>query len=286
MTIPKMHHFVPRWYLTRFTDGGGFLHLFDRSSRSFRRQRPKEVMKINSYYRQDWVPPGVDPNILEKGLGEWLESIAKESIDRLIHRPANLTDDDAATLLFYIELQRIRVPRQFETAKDLMRNTILKVAPSHASAAIRSGEILLTIKDSARFDYIRMCNGQLHPWFGQMEWEIFEAESGAAFVTTDSPVSLFNPKIRPPDEAGLALAGTMVFFPLSSRYVLLMRHPEGRIDPLAVLPDPPSKDRPLSIESGRVWSREVVDNFNWKMVKLSDQLVVAESKGVLEACTS
>ncbi len=30
-------------------------------------------MKINSYYCQDWVPPGVDPNILEKGLGEWLE---------------------------------------------------------------------------------------------------------------------------------------------------------------------------------------------------------------------
>ena len=67
--MPKMHHFVPRSYLARFTDERGFLHLFDRSSRSFRRQQPKEAMKINSYYCQDWVPPGVDPNILEKGLG-------------------------------------------------------------------------------------------------------------------------------------------------------------------------------------------------------------------------
>ena len=75
-------------------------------------------MKINSYYRQDWAPPGVDPNVLEKTLGEWLEGAAKDSIDRLIHHPASLTDDDTATLLTYIELQRIRVPRQSGTRNN------------------------------------------------------------------------------------------------------------------------------------------------------------------------
>jgi hypothetical protein len=289
--MPTMAHFVPRSYLKRFTCDQGFLHVFDRSSRSYRRQRPKEVMKINSYYRQDWVPPGVDPNIAEKILGEWLERDAKDSIDRLIRCPDELTGEETATILIYIESQRIRVPRQFRTAKGLMRATILQLAPCDAADAIRSGKVLLEIKDSARFQYMQILTGKLHPWFARMEfarmeWEVFEAESGAAFVTTDSPVSFYNPRIRPPDEAGLALAGTMVFFPLSSRYILLMRHPEGRIDPLAMLPDPTSKDRPLSIEYGTVWSRDVVDNFNWKMVQLSDQLVVAESKSVLEACVT
>jgi hypothetical protein len=283
--MATMAHFVPRSYLKRFTCDQGFLHVFDRSSRSYRRQRPKEVMKINSYYRQNWAPRGVDPDIAEKTLGDWLERDAKESIDRLISCPDELTDKETATLLIYIESQRIRVPRQFRTAKEQMKATILQLAPRNAADAIRSGKLLLEIKDSARFRYMHILTGKLHPWFARMEWEVFEAESGSAFVTTDSPVSLYNPEIRPPNEAGLALAGTMVFFPLSSRYVVLMRHPEGRIDPLAVLPEPTSKDRPLLIESGRVWSREVVDNFNWKMAQLSDQLVVADSKSVLEACT-
>ena len=75
-----------------------------------------------------------------------------------------------------------------------------------------------------------------------MEWEIYEAEPGAAFVTTDSPVSLYNPSILPPSEAGLALAGTIVFFPLSSQRALLMRHstPPHRtvLSALAVLDEP------------------------------------------------
>jgi len=287
---PKMHHFVPRSYLERFTDKEGFLHVFDRSSRSFRRQRPKEVMKINSYYRQEWAPPGVDPNIIEKTLGEWLETNAKDSIDRLIQCPAELTEDDTATLLTYIEMQRIRVPRQSETAKELMRATILRLAPPDAAAEIHAGKVLLTMKDSARFDYMRMIIGELHPWFGRMEWEIFEAESGSAFVTTDSPVSLYNPEIPPPAEPGLALARTFVFFPLSSRYALLMRHPEFRTDSdisaVTVLPDPPDEDSKLSIIHGAVWNSRIVNNFNWKMVQLSDHLVVGESKDVLKACNS
>ena len=290
MNNPKMHHYVPRSYLARFTDKDGFLHVFDRSSHSSRRQRPKEVMKINYYYRQEWAPAGVDPNILEKTFGEWLETVAKDSIDRLIRCPAELTDEDTATLLTYIEMQRIRVPRQSDMAKKLMRATILRLAPADAVSAIQSGEVLLTMKDSARFDYMRMIIGELYPWFGRMEWEVFEAESGSAFITTDSPVSLYNSEVPPPAEAGLALAGTFVFFPLSSNYALLMRHPEYRKDSnvsaMTVLPDPPNVDSQLSITHGVVWNQRIVYNFNWKMMQLSDRLIVGESKDILEACTS
>jgi hypothetical protein len=108
---PRMHHYVPKSYLMRFTDKQGFLHVFDRSSRSFRRQRPEKVMKINSYYRQEWAPDGVDPNILEKSLGEWLEVNAKDSIDRLVNSPSSLTDDDIATLLIYTTDQSSKAVR-------------------------------------------------------------------------------------------------------------------------------------------------------------------------------
>jgi len=69
-------------------------------------------MKIDSYYRQKWSLAGVDPNIIEKTFGEWFETNSKDSINQLINCPAELTDDGSTTLLTYIEMQRIRVPRQ------------------------------------------------------------------------------------------------------------------------------------------------------------------------------
>ena len=84
-------------------------------------------MKIRYYNRQPWAPQGVDPNILETGLGNDLERKAKYAIDRLIDDPASLDEDDIVTLLTYLEFQRIRVPRQAETAKGLMRETILRL---------------------------------------------------------------------------------------------------------------------------------------------------------------
>lgn len=70
-----------------------------------------------------------------------------------------------------------------------MRKTLLRLAPPAAVKAITSGEVQLQIKDSARFDYMRIVVGTLSPWFGRMEWEVF-AEDGASFITTDSPVTL------------------------------------------------------------------------------------------------
>jgi hypothetical protein len=283
-----MHHFVPRSYLARFADDSGFLHVFDRSSNSIRRQRPSNIMKINSYYRQTWAPMGIDPDILETTLGKGLERETKESLDKLIDEPANLTEQDVANLLTYIELQRIRVPRQADTTKKLMRDLILRLAPKDIQAEINSGKSSLTIKDAARFDLMRMAIGSMSPWLGSMEWEVFKAEPGAAFITTDSPVSFYNGSLPPPAEAGLAYAGTMVFFPLSSKYALVMRHPEYKDDSalsrLDVLPTPELNDGHIPIIHGGVWDQEVVDSFNWKMARLSQNLIVGCSEEILRRC--
>ena len=281
----KGHHYVPRSYLMRFTDSEGFLNVWDSPRSQLRRQRPAEVMKIRNYYHQPWAPLGVDPNIMETALGNDLEGKAKCSIDRIINDPASLDDHDTATLLIYLEFQRIRVPRQAETAKHLMRETILRLAPTSISKSIQDGEMLLTMKESARFDYMRWMNGNLHPWFARMEWEVIEAEEGAAFITTDSPVSFYNPECPPPAEAGIALAGTKVLFPLSSRTLLIMRHPECRSEhPLKVLADPMHGDGVVPITHGMVWNQRVVASTNWKLLRLAHHFVVAENKNVLEQC--
>jgi hypothetical protein len=244
-------------------------------------------MKIGQYYRQEWAPPGIDPLIFETTLGAWLEPDAKDAIDRLISK--TLSETDMANLVIYLELQRIRVPRQGERGKALMRETILRFVPAEVVSMITSGDFTLTMEDSARFDYMRMSVGAYHPWFGKMEWEIFEAGQGASFVTSDSPVSLYNPMIPPPEEAGIGLAGTMVFFPLCSKYVLVMRHRavrfEAGLSHVSVLDDVPSvADSSISITRGSVWDADTVSRFNWKMLQLSDRLIVARSEDTLQAC--
>lgn len=281
----KMHHYVPRSYLARFTDEKGFLYVLDTHSKALRRQRPKEVMKINSYYRQQWAPIGIDPNILEASLGEWLEHETKWAIDYLISEPSRLNDTDVANLLCYLEVQRIRVPRQAETFKRLMHETILRLAPKDVASAIESGKFSLSIKDAARFDLMKMAIGSLSPWFGSMQWEVFTAAPGAAFITTDSPVSFYNGSIPPPADAGVGYKGTMVFFPLSSRHALVMRHPKYVDDSISsrleILPTPEHKDGTIEIISGTVWDQKVVHSFNWKLAMLSNGLIVGSSKELL-----
>ena len=86
----------------------------------------------------------------------------------------------------------------------------------------------------------------------------------------------------------MALAGTRVLFPLDSRHLLVMRHPEYRknsgCSPLKILPDPIRGDGLVSVISGKVGSRGMVANYNRAMALLSDRLIVGESREVLEQC--
>lgn len=276
---PKSHHYVPRSYLNRFTDTKGFLYVHDFKRHQTRRQRPKEVMKIDAYYRQNWVSKGIDVNLFETELAKGIENDAKNILDKLVVAPHELNDRDMENLVLYIELQRIRVPRQAETAMDLIRSAILKSAPSDITREIHNGRLQLN-KDSARFDYMKMATGSIHPWISRMNWEIIEADSESVFITTDSPVHFYNSAVLPPAEPGLALAGTIILFPLSSKKLLLIRHQECRAkSPLTIL-EKFKIDIEISLTYGTVWDRALVERTNRMLATLAHEIIVGENENV------
>lgn len=284
---PRAHHVVPESYLERFTDSSGFLHVYDRTGDKKYKTRPDNVMHQRDYYRQEWAPKGVDPNVFEKKLGEWLENSAKNTIDQLISDSPNLTEQQGSEFLLYLELQRIKVPRQSVMATTLMRDTIMKLAPPDLTAAVGTGQIQLTINKSARFHYMRMMLKQLIPWFAAMEWEIVTADGGSSFITTDSPVSLFNVACLPPAEPGMALAGTKVLFPLTSKQLLILQHPSSLRSrpPLEVLPHPGEiEDHLHRIDRGRVWNKKLITRHNHVMFSLADRWIVGNSLEQLDEC--
>lgn len=281
---PKGHHFVPASYLRRFTDATGFVHVYDSRRNHLRRQRPEKIMKIDAYYRQTWAPSGVDVDIFETSIGGWLEAEAPAVFDKLINTDEAPTDDEAISLLFYIELQRIRVPRQVAPSVELMRTTIERNLPKQFAERVASGELHVYMKGSARFDSIRMAIGALYPWLAQMEWEVVIAEQGSNFITSDSPVSFYNPAVPPPAEAGVAMAGTKILFPLSSTHLLLIKHPESRTrPPLEVLPELKWESIQMKIYRGTVWPRKVVEETNWKIAMLAHDLIAAANVDLLRA---
>ena len=269
MSTPKKHHFVPKWYLKRFSDPSGFLHVLDRNNGLYRKQKPEKVMSIGNYYRQDWAPPGIDPNILEKRLGALIEPNAQKALDKLLQGGRGLTDDDTAAIVVYLEFQHIRVPRQARSAMPLAINTIFTNSPPELQAMIARGEVKITLRDSIRFLFMRCLTGQLVQWLSNMDWEVLESPDRTSFITTDSPVSFYNVAFPPPTQAGIGLAGTMVFFPLNSKYLLVLRHPEyngsNRVSPSQRLPVPEINDGGIHITYNYQSSYEEVVACNWTM---------------------
>lgn len=285
MTVPKRHHFVPRWYLDQFSDKDGMLNLYDKLNCMWRRQKPNKAMHRNNYYHQSWAPVGIDPYILERKFGNDIEPNGKVCINKMISWEAELTKEEWAAIVIYITSQRVRVPRQAEAAKELLRNYILINGDAEATKMVLDGELNLTINDSFRFDFMKMASSHLYKYFLRMDWEIIEPE-GSEFITTDSPVTFFNPEISPPLEPGLGLIGTVVFFPINPKKLLLMRHPEALeqgADLVKPVEEPFAQNRQAVVSQRFRWPEEQVVRHNKLMLELSDRLVAASSKEVLES---
>lgn len=289
--VPKKHHYVPRWYLSNFINSSdGFLEVYDKSRNIWRRQKPKEVMVINNYYRQLWAPRGTDVNILETILGNTIEPYAKNVFDKIIDR--NTGDQvDMAHLIAYIEAQRLRVPRVAEKAKKLTESLMLKFMHEHPelkdiATELKKRRIKIKIKDSVRFEYMKTVLGIFSSVLPHMLWEIVCPEQGCSFLTTDSPVTLYNPAFPPPFEPGIKHVGTTVLFPMTPNHLLILNHPEKLSDPSPPPDKPvnyPQLDKgKIKVDIGRVFSETAVNKINWVMVQLADKYIVANEKSVIE----
>jgi hypothetical protein len=288
MSNPKKHHFVPSGYLSFWEDEGGFVHLYDFLSEVWRRQKPQKTMRINKYYRQESAPDGVDPNVMEINLGQKLEAISIDSISK-IKNEISLNDDETSALLIYVEMQRMRVPKQGEEAKRLLKYFLERTGETipEVRGPLRRGDVYIEVYDSFRFDYYQMVIGSMHPFLTKMEWVVWVSEDLAAnFITSDNPVIFVNFGLESPYEAGPGLAGSTVLFPLGPNHMLEMKHPEfinGEIkDPLHKFDVPPEEDGFIKITYMQSKGPEHVRALNRAVIGDSDRLICGNSKKDLE----
>lgn len=288
---PRQHHIVPSAYLEHFIiPGTNRVFLLDLYTGDIRRQRPTKIMRRRDYYRQPHAPAEKGEFCFEIEIGKRMESQIKPLFKKLIAGGMDISEDELILLIQYLELQRIKVPKQVDSAKILAKKYIENVAlsiPEVANELVKD-HFRLVIKDEFRFNFMHdAIKSQVYfRYFLRMIWNVWTVPDGMHLVTTDNPVTIFNPDFAHLEQSGIARLGCVVLFPLTPRYLLELIHPERERDPdfdPATTVEATLEDyNDVEIRAGKTLPREKTDAINFVMAVKADRSVVSDDAATLE----
>lgn len=249
---PKNHHFVPQMYLRAFADPASKQGELWRYGPCFNPQpkAPKGIAWEDYFYDVAGELPPED-NDIEKFYGE-TETIAAPHFEKLRAGNIKLTPQEKSELSTFIALMRTRTRSYREqvnaiaskmhvlAAKEMLdtngaiEDLIEKNAAlggehldveqvRSAMQAVVDGNVIVEQKSKAWT--IKQALGsseQLDELIGSMNWNLFEASAGGAFITSDNPVVINDPLGRALGPKGYRPTRmTQLHFPVSSKYLLM-----------------------------------------------------------------
>lgn len=225
MSDPKLHHYVPRFYLQNFCDGSHGFWVWDKCSRQVYRSAPQGVAAQKHFYRvPEFIGTEVDPLFLERDLSslegdaasilrEWIPSLSDmQPMDRL-----ELSDDARRAFSIFVAVQFLRTADHrdilalFAEETEEYKNGVSKEERVNLHAQMLcSGGLVETISDRV-FKSI---------------WIFAKNTTGTPFWTSDNPVC-FKTKdnrmwLKGP---GVLSEGSYVVFPLTPSFILYCKEP-------------------------------------------------------------
>lgn len=221
-------HYIPRALLRGFCEANapGFLWMYDKQNREFRRARVETVAHQRNFY-----PPGI-----ERELNTLVEIPGNAAITAL-RRDQTLTPEQRANLAVYVATMQKRVPRFREWGMSLVPKvleTIVRELKENLvalgeQAAIDTAIVRLrlaeadAVKEKFEGELPSECREViLSPWPSKritsviysMTWRFVSVESPAYFITSDNPCCYF-------EDRGLFRPESELTFPLSSGLALI-----------------------------------------------------------------
>lgn len=226
MSEPKLHHYVPQFYLKLFSDQSGRIWVWDKKSRNVFQTTSNRVAAGTHFYRiPEFVGTEVDPLFLEKDLAAFegkAASIFHECIDLFdTMKPMDclqMEDDDRWTLSYFIAIQFLRTSEQ----RDILALFALENG-SHKDGFSEEEKINLHAQ--------MLCSGGLvesiaERIFGSI-WIYARNRTSTPFWTSDNPVAFKTGDNRMWLKGpGIFSSGSYVVFPITPSYVLYCKEPE------------------------------------------------------------
>ena len=251
--IKRKHHFVPVFYLAGFTPSGSrddLLSVLDIQTGECRDSKPSGIGFEKDLYRVDH-PEGAS-DVVEDTIAEFIEGPMAQVLSCLDATTYPLLSDDWLTILRFIAVLVVRVPRMrnsdtldaqrvtqfvnemmFGTA-ELSERTITWMQsegvplpeyadPENVRQAILTDLALTPFDRNWRMETMLEIADTLVPILSERKWVLLVAENDAGdFICSDSPVAMTwaNHKMHN-QPMGFEMSDVVVTTPLSRRFALI-----------------------------------------------------------------
>ncbi|WP_329412003.1 DUF4238 domain-containing protein [Streptomyces sp. NBC_00704] len=224
MGDPKLHHYVPQFYLRRFTDPSGRFWVWDRDSdRVFRTQPRAVAAESNFYLLPELAEHGYDPVELERQFADLegqVSAITEQWLDWIRHgKPGDslpVPGVNREIVSLFLALQSLR------TADA--RSILVAFSALHGYHA-SSDEEIRSLHAAVLWD------DDLISWFaGRMSrcaWLFAVNETSAPFVTSDNPLAFRTSDNRMWVKPGNLSEDAYAVYPLASDVIMYCYPDEG-----------------------------------------------------------
>ena len=237
----RRHHYVPRFYLDRFTDQKGRLGAFDRQKGTSITTTAHAVAVERDFYA---LPEGL--GLPANSLEVWLssqESDAAEAIRRLVAEGRVLRSDREA-LILHMALQWLRTLRQRRSIKDLAQWTGTQLAQVQLTQQLLGGEFRTESERTLAESALRQLeDGELRvgleeqvlttlPLLPLVEvmsvlrsgWNwVLVILTAAKLITSDHPICLLGEPEPGTPASNVGVASALeIWFPLDPRHALVL----------------------------------------------------------------
>lgn len=223
MSDPKLHHYVPQFYLRRFVDDEGRLWVWDRDRDRIFPSGPRSVAAETSFYFLDEIAEqGHDPLTMERQLadlerdvamitGQWLERIRVGDLGD----PIEVPPVNREIVSLFIGLQFFRTENARSVLTSFAESTGY-VPASDEERRARHTEMLWQEDGPVRMVFDRL---------ERSAWVFGRNNTGTPFTTSDNPVAFRTGDNRMWLKTAFMGGGTYVVYPLAPDVVLYC-HPD------------------------------------------------------------
>jgi hypothetical protein len=268
MSEPKLHHYVPRFYLGRFTDASGYLWIWDRDQDRIFRTKPNRVAAEKDFYRvAELAESGHDPLLMEKQFShvegevaqitsQWLDWLREMKPEEKIEVP----DVNRDLVSLYIALQFFR-------AADARSILAAFAAESENSKPLSTGERQqLHLEMLWNSDIFR----ELATRIKNATWIFGRNTTSMCFISSDNPVAFRTADNSRWIKVGIYSTGTYSVFPLAPDIVMYCHPVEHPWEKLGIF------DCSLSPVS---FTEEMVESENGAQVFMASRFIISSRNG-------
>lgn len=251
----KRHHFVPKLYLSRFTNDDGVLWQYERGKELPVPVQPRDAA-VESYLYSPQVGENPKSDEIEAFLAEHVEGPSAQPLGKLI-RGTDLTTEERSLLSLYIAFQELRVPGWRDAIAGFMEDISKRILELHLAhpksfrrkleratgrphshddveriaKSYQDGKLAIKATKVGWLQSLLETGQDLVPTVSKLRWLVVEVAENAdfEFVTSDSPITKVLTDARVPRHfaGGWESPSAESTLTLTPKHVLVLT-PDGR----------------------------------------------------------